>query len=359
MARMYFTASLLTLIFVIKVACADELVNYVKEAHKSTVSTVQQLTCNIEWIEKGEKGSKHEVKPLIKTGTYWRDGNSARAIEKKPDGTSRDIFTDGSMLKILELRGGLAAGGLHSVNDQELTRCDAYARALFKLPLPNTSISCSLDQLLNDSKMVEKAERIIINGNEHIVLRFRADKSYVSKLKWNVCIYLDSSVNYLVRRVTYESIPEAAFPGTTKLDHQIVDFSEVSPSIFFPSAAHYDCYYDGKLQFTHDTKFTDIVINKQLPASALSFRFPRGIEISDNIRSTRYRVDEFGIRISQEVPVSQKVIFASFESVQQGEQTKNESSSWASWLPYLFLLVLITALLRLAYLKRKLNSDTT
>jgi hypothetical protein len=263
-------------------AKADELTNYARTAHRSSVEAIRQFSCRVEcqhW--QASRGST----TLKRTGQYWRDGDRARAIETNASGEVRDLFLNGTVIKSLEHEKDrrMAAGGIHPLTKQNLTDCDAYAQALFRLPLPNTIISVPLDQLLNDATRLGRAEKRTIEGREQIVLHFESEKPYLIDLKWKVAVILDASVNHLVRRVTYEHTSEKNGAKLVR-DHRVVDFHEVAPSIFFPAKAVCEVAENGKLRTRQEVTFTDVVINRPLAPNTFAFRFPYGLLIGDSIR---------------------------------------------------------------------------
>jgi hypothetical protein len=288
-------------------------------------------------------GSKLQTK----TAKYWREGNKARAIETAADGTVRDLLADGGVLKILEFGENkqTVGGSIDNITKQDLTDCDAFAQALFRLPLPNTIASVPLDQLIEQATRVHEAERRSIDGREYIILHFDSERPYLIDLKWKVSIYLDASVNYLVRRATLEHKSETTGDKLVR-DYRIVDFQEVAPSIFFPVSAIADSSENGKLRGSQTTLFSSVVVNRPLPGDAFAFRFPHGLEIGDMIRGARYRVDAMGNRITEEIPFAKGLAPPPYGTappapIAAGFPSTDEPTPWTAWLPYFFGVLLI------------------
>jgi hypothetical protein len=333
-------------------ACATaadaDLIEFARAAHRASIQSIRQFSCRVEC-----ELTMHRTSTVNKwTAVYCRDGDRERAVQTDAKGAVRDFYSDSREFRILEhdKHKREAAGTIQSTTRQTLTECDAYASALLRLPLPNSIGAVPLDQLIEQATRVEDAERRRIDGREHIVLHIDSERPYTVAGKWKVTIYLDASVNYLVRRITLEH-------PTVLRDYHITEFEEIAPSIFFPATAVYEASQGGKVYGTRKTTFREMVVNQPLPRDALAFRFPLGLLISDQLRGTAYRVDEMGNRISDEQSIGQGgtvgpgSIAPSNNYPEAGVSTDAERRPWTYWLPYFFGTVFLLAAATWCYLR--------
>jgi hypothetical protein len=335
---------LLVLGIVLSARDGDELADFARAAHRASVDAIHQFSCRVECENWHQAGNAKTIKTTKWTAQYWREGDKARAIQTDDKGAVRDLFGEGDRIKSLEYPKDrrTVAGGIFSITEQNITECDAFARALFRLPLPNSLSSLPLDQLLAQATRVYPAERSSVDGHEQVVLHFDSERPYAFNMKWKVTIYLDPTVNYLVRRFTCEH------PAMFR-DYKITAFEELAPSVYIPSAAVYEVTKGGKLTGRETTVFREIEINRPLPTTAFSFRFPRGLLISDGIRSANYRVDEMGNPISAQEPKPQGItLFGTNGPAGDGDlaatrPSSHEPTPWTAWLPFVFGAIFLLA----------------
>jgi hypothetical protein len=345
-ARLLRTTFLSVSLLSTSVARGDTLLEFALSAHRSSVQSIRQLSCKVEWHYHG--GYLDSVPPndYTRTGRYWRSGDKVRAIRDAVDGTTHDVFSDASVLKTLEVNKTkrTVGGSIAPSYSMDITQCDAYALGLFHVPLPNTIRSVPLDGLVRQVTVVGTKRREI-DGGEHVLLSFNSAGGNPKgpNLKWKGVIYLDATVNYLVRRATLETDSEK---GKFLRDYRIADFKEVAPSVFFPTKAIYEVSVNGKVRVTATTTISELVANQPLPANVFAFRFIEGMVVSDSIRGASYMVDAEGNRISPETRYAQKVAFGpsvNLPALKEGLPTTDEPTSWTAWLPYLFGCVFVVA----------------
>jgi hypothetical protein len=322
-------------------ARAEQLSEFARSAHRSSVESIRQLSCKVEWHYHGGYRDSAPPNDYTRTARYWRSGDKVRVIRDEVDGTTLDMFSDGTVLKTLEVNKNkrTAGGSIAPSNSMVMAEGDAYALALLHLPLPDTLRSVPLDQLLSQATNLSTKRREL-DGHEHVVLSFNSSGD---NSKWKVVIYLDATINYLVRRATLEM---DSAKGKLRRDYRIVDFQEVAPSIFFPSRSVYEVSVNGKIKVTVTTGFTDLVVNRLLPPDVFIFRFINGLVVGDSVRGASYMVDAEGNRISPETPYAQKVAFGpsvNLPALKGGLPTTDEPTSWTAWLPYVCGCVFVVA----------------
>jgi hypothetical protein len=159
---------------------------------------------------------------------------------------------------------------------------------------------------LSEATRIKKTERKTIDGKEVIVVAVIFAGNAARPGTWDVEVFFDPAVNYLVRKVVYTT---PGPKGRIRQEQEVTQFKECAPGVFFPERAKGSSGLEGTsanndsaLFNEFSVLFSDIHVNEPLPDDIVRFRYPDGIILSDAIRGTTYRVDSEGNRISDETP---------------------------------------------------------
>jgi len=217
-------------------------------------------------------------------------------------------------------------------------RCDAWARALLVLNVPHTNDSIPFEELVERATRVTEVSRRALEGNEAILVRLNFDSSDLRPASWEVEIYFDPAVNYLVKRAVYIASTDA---GKYRRQTDVAQFKECTPGVFFPERLFGEDGPVSKPNFKHTTIISDIHVNEKLPQEIFHFRFPDGIQIHDKVRGALYRIDSQGKAISKETPME---VFSppppAVDSVIYQTETQEEPPNPRRWIVPLSLLAL-------------------
>jgi hypothetical protein len=193
-----------------------------------------------------------------------------------------------------------------------------------------------------------KAQRRPIDGRETVVVELSFDRSKDSGTKWDAEIHFDPAVNYLVRKVIYTGSWSS---GNLRREDEVVHFKECAPGVFFPERTAGRSGPEGKFDFNHTTKFSDIRINQPLPKDIFQIRYPNGVYLSDHIRGVGYHVNTEGRRISPETPLEGRSVPPPPVGVaanSAGTETQTEPRSATRWiLPASLSILLFTGVVAL------------
>lgn len=276
-----------------------ELVNYIRDLHKASRESIRECICRVEVTYKKLMPDE----PLrTATGRYWRSGDIVRIKGVSLNGDENDMLVKDSLVRSVtqnRLSNGsrVAGASLSSATGASHSDCDAWKFGLLSINVPSTIDYVPFEKLLELSSRVNRAERRNIKGKTCIVVELAFDVADARSSSWTLEIHFDPNVNYLVRRVIHET---KVSKSRIRREAEVLQFKEATPSVFFPEK--YEGWYDvdGKRGGVYNATFSEIHINKPLPADAFRFTFPEGVEIADLIRKVSYKVDAQGRAISKE-----------------------------------------------------------
>jgi hypothetical protein len=161
-------------------------------------------------------------------------------------------------------------------------------------------------------------------------------------------IQFDPAANYLVRKATY--ILSRGYVH----EHEVVQFNEVGPGLYFPERITGRSENDGKQDTSLLTTISDVRVNKPLPRDVFAFRFPNRVMLTDDIRNTQYRVDPMGNPTSKETPLGPRQPSPASQNAPAtlGTVTEEEPQSLTRWILPVSLGILLVAAVA-AYLRRR------
>jgi hypothetical protein len=269
----------------------QELLDFVRDAHRASRESIRTCSCRV--VFRGTIASTQSKTPKIEScsGRFWYSSDAVRA--KVSDfGADEDWLWKDSVKKGVSRRtvnGRQAVGASRSnMASRYSGRCDAWARGLLVLNVPSQGIECApFEQFVAHATRLTKAERRTIDGREMVVFRFFFDKSG-DYSPWDVEIYFDPALNYLVRKTIY-SCPGPK--GNFRREDEVVQFKECAPGLFFPERLVGRSGPEGDFDFHHTTEISDIRVNEPLPPDIFRFRYPHGVYLTDSVREAEYQVD--------------------------------------------------------------------
>jgi len=268
-----------------------------------SIEKIQQLSCRVEYRAYDRKGSptRTDLAQYVRNGAKFRIKETLllHGIDPPNNTTETDIYSDDDITrKVLSKHRGIHSAGIGALQSITNTQCDAYHIALFHVFNVSALSHVPLKEFAK--KLGNTAYRAALDDDSRQVIVLAGDYLH-SNLTYRYTFHFDASANFLIKSIQIDF----TLKDGKQYQHrfQVLRFAEVEPSIFFPVETKRECYVDNQLLWFADMKLTEVMINKELPSQALDFRFPHGIEILDTIRSSKYRVDEHGNRISEEKPV--------------------------------------------------------
>jgi len=272
--------------------------------HRAAVEALNTFSCSVRFEERNLATHSN----CAAQGKYVRQGLAIRATESGYiPGLTRHFLADGGIVKIFERGPTYLGAAIRNQHERALTSCDVWNRALIEPLLPNTLMPAPLGKHVKEAARA-KLRTITANGREFMVLELEYENMGYNHTRWSSEITLDPEKNYLVCEAAFRNLGGTDVKVEMALHYRIKEFREVLPGVFFPKSTEYIYSADGKPSHVQTAEFDDISVNAPIRPGGLGFAFPYGIEVSDSIRGTKYKVDQDGRRISMETPLQLKVI---------------------------------------------------
>jgi len=298
-----------TLLLIAQPAVGEELLDFVREAHRASRQLIQTCSCRVEF--NGTVTSPNGP-PKIEScsGRFWysRDAVRGRVTEfgKLTDYVWQDSVRKGVVRWSAD--GKPVSSGLRdSQPNRYIGRCDAWTRGLLVLNRPNGTECIPFEDLQSKATRVKNAKKRSINGKEMIVVNLFFEAMGNLQKAWDLEVHFDPSVNYLVRKTIYTT---ATKEGTYSREDEITKFKECGSGVFFPEEHVGRSGLDPNFDFTHTTVISEIQVNQTLPDDTFTLRYPDGVFIRDTIRGVRYQANSEGSPISPEINLDSNTRFA-------------------------------------------------
>lgn len=157
---------------------------------------------------------------------------------------------------------------------------DVWSAALFSF-FGETKFRVSLEELLDDEPEIHTAEMTELDGEPVFLIDLEHKRARIK-------IWLSPAHRFLAKRVSMKGNDGSVG------DFRVVEFVEPSAGIMFPAQVRMVSNPGTPNLSTASTRFSNIEINKPLPASVFKFRFPRGITVLDKIRGGVFIADASG-----------------------------------------------------------------
>ena len=177
---------------------------------------------------------------------------------------------------------------------------DAWLLGLLVINHPQEVKSLPFEEIVKAASKVMKVDRQKNDAKEMIVVRLRFDTPPDgSDDTWEVEVFFDPSVNYLVKKVVKYYI------NHKRVDiEEVISFKDMGSGIFFPTHVTGMCGVPDKFDTTRsEAILTEIQVNELLPAEIFRVEYPEGTPLTDAIRGTFYRVNKSGEAISKEYEI--------------------------------------------------------
>jgi len=184
----------------------------------------------------------------------------------------------------------------------------------------------SFDELLEKPHKIHTVKRVTDGAREMIFVELSNETARLE-------LWFDPAVNYLVRKKVSHALP----PPGSNADEQkgaestVTRFKEVTPTLFFPEEMEVNGLTPDGRSWTTVYSFSDIQINRAVPADVFRVTLPHGIQVSDNIQNKMFQVEANGnLRtISDLSPAQVAPLPTSGEKL---FQTRYETRPWHWWL---------------------------
>lgn len=187
-------------------------------------------------------------------------------------------------------------------NTRYIHNLDPFLVGLMVINPPETVNGALLSQILNQSVIAKKKENKTEDNAKYIVLtlEFKPNNEQTIKSDWNLELYFDKSVNFLVKKAIYTQIKT-----NFRRIIEVTSFKSYDNGIFFPESVVNRSFDGEKLTKLTVAKFTNVVINEKIPEEIFQIRYPHGILLVDNIKKTNYPINENGEPIEKNIPNNQ------------------------------------------------------
>lgn len=277
---------------------AEEVLKFVKEAHRASRELIRTCSCRVEFKSTMTAPGSSSPKEDSLSALFWYSPTSVRGQVTERGRTVNYVWADSVQQSVTRSRveGQRMASASRGRTNKYLPRADAYIRGLLVLNVPGTTECVPFEQLSERANRLLDARRITRDGKEMIRVRLQFEEPRKEKSAWKVEIDFDPSVNYLVRKTVYTSAKNYV------REDEVMQFKESAPGVFFPEKLTGRAGPSGKFDFEHSTTLSEIQVNRPLPEGIFRLRYPPGLYMHDTVRGTRYKIDSDGNRISPEEP---------------------------------------------------------
>ncbi len=340
------------------------LLDFVRDAHRATRESIRTLSCRVTY--KGKVAQRPDVPPdgsddlQSSSGSYWYSPDAVRARVSE-FGREEDSLWKDSIRKIVQRRTEngkpQVAAGRMSAGSRYLGPHNPWSGGLLVLSLPNAVEYIPFERFIERATRFTGAQRISVSGRELIMTRFHFDGPKEITAGWDIEIYFDPSVNYLIRKDSCTSVRPGK--GRYEEEMEVTEFTEYAPGLFFPThAAGWSGTKDNP-DFTCAVELADVRVNQPLPHGIFDFQYPSGIYLVDSIRGTTYNADSAGNAISKETALTKQPPPPPANAAAPpgpGRETLDEPRSVARWILPASLGVLLLAGVAALVRRRRLAS---
>ncbi len=304
---------------------SSDLLETLREEHQAAVASIQTFYCEVSIAYDPVPSSGNE------SGKYWRSGNQVRC-QGASKTTKSDVLVRGEHYKCLSkypfLQGEQETAAVVGTTNVPI-RCDAWSFGMLTF-YGRDRFRVSLADLLSQPHKLHAIRTVEEGGRKLAYLDLIHDRARLE-------IWFDPQVNYLAQKMRLHT----GKSESEKVSEQVVArFKEVVPGIFFPERVDSTTVQGGEKKASWHAAFSNIQINKPLPAGIFDLRFPSGIVVSDLVRGKMFKTDASGEptlpaanRRGNELTLTQA---PPFPIAQDGNQrpsvTTEEPRSWTRWL---------------------------
>jgi hypothetical protein len=303
----------------------QQLLEEVREAHRSTVESMHTFSCKVSVIYPADP------KSLKETGQYWRSSDAVRVRGRVGD-IEFDSLQRDSVVRTVGGRpsgpGGARQHGaaITAAKGRPFPACDVWELALCLFPGPGTDfMMLPFDELLKRSHRLNEVSRRVQEGKEYIVVAYtHRETNWTNDFE----IWFDPRVNCLAWKsvVKQSSAGSANFINTT--EQRVTSFREVAPGVFFPDKVQ---QYDGNGKVLRSASISDIRVNEPLAPNTFDLQFPPGIQVKDLVQGKAYLTGADGkpTQMLEDVHLGQ---LPSPTGIRPIGATREEPKTWTSWI---------------------------
>jgi hypothetical protein len=253
---------------------------------------------------------------------YFKQGLVSRIIESNEliQGNSKyvsknDIYSDGKVMKTLNKAGANIGASISTVDKPSSSNGDAMSASLSNVFMPYTLCFMPFENF----SRIAKIQTCSVNkekGIERRVITFEYQSPGEPKSIYR-CTF-NSNMNNIIEKIEIDL-------DSSGMKHifQATKFNEVNSAIYFPSEMSRECYVKGKLKWNAKYTITQLRINAAVSQDAVNFKFPHGIEVFDTIKSSKYKVDQDGNRITEEKHMQSGIMLRSSEPLERTGTVSN------------------------------------
>ncbi|HYV35086.1 MAG TPA: hypothetical protein VE988_05235 [Gemmataceae bacterium] len=281
-----------------------DLLEFVLEAHKAARESIHTASCKVTFVFKSTVEGGESRVTISEAGEYWYSSDAIRVKASRPDGRKTEyVWRDGICKSLSEQprpNKPMVTAMLSAMPERFVmsTRVDAFVCGLLAPPREPLIQRRVAENLVGDATKVKSVEKKTVDGKEVIVVLLLFEKSKQAQEPWDIEIHFDPSVNYLIRRTIATATNSKN--ETLRAEHEVIQFKECLPGVFFPERSTRRYTSNGNLLTTWTADIADIRLNEALPGDIFDFSWPDGITLTDTIKGVSYKIDSMGNALSKE-----------------------------------------------------------
>lgn len=277
-------------------ARAQDSVESIVRQHAASLAAIRSVTCSIQIDRKGRQFE----------GEYANAQGNVRINCRRSDGVVMEHCVENGMQSAVThtLPGskGVESGGMIAhYKGAELGECDYSVKGLLRIELPNELVYLPLEQLISQASAVNGPIQETVDGRQLTVIELILDRPAKMPHKWTQKVYLDPTVNWMVRQVSVAA--QLSSGRHVQRVYKVTEFSEPAPGLFLPTKI------EASLIENHSQRspifqinVSQIRVNSLIPAETFTMKYPQGLKVLNSIDNTIYRVDPAGKPLANPEP---------------------------------------------------------
>jgi hypothetical protein len=287
-------------------AADHDLLTATIQANRASVESLRTLYVEVKRSTQIEGKAPH----LHQTAQYWREPNLVRIIENSSTGEITDYRqAEGKIWSRVDQptadKSSRMTGLLIDEANNYHIQCDAWKEAMFLLPRLQWSSGSPTKNPMKPYSVADALEKLDIRGCSWVNRKGRKlvevqVREFIPEndTKWDYTIWFDPQVNWLVAEVALLiKGPNYTWDCVFAAD----GFSELAPSMFFPTSVRSQYKFGEGRATVYVTEFQNAAANRlKAPPFSKEIKIPsHGLRVTDRIDGTTYHVDSAGRKSSR------------------------------------------------------------
>ncbi len=264
-----------------RLRAADPLLEEVQASHRAARQAIRTLSASVV-VE-----TEQPVRAIVRTGRYWRSGDTVRIQEgKEGEGTVDYLVKGGETRVVSRLKWSAGKPRYHDARRRPASDlvclCDLWREMLIELVVAGGG-QVPYDSMLEATREYAATRRERREGRAFV----KVSRTYNSSGdEVRLTLWHDVGCNYLIRKLD-SYYPKYGSGGTAT----ITEFAEPQPGVFVPVRAVIETTSYTKQKSVRVTSVADLRVNETMSPATLALPpIPNGTVLDDTIRGANGKV---------------------------------------------------------------------